>query len=95
MAAKILNFPSSLDDPSEWGGCPKCHRNDGYLNTNRRDHFFICHRHKVKWCIGSNLFSAWRDMSDQELTLQHMKLAGYREVEPWYARWKATKELAA
>ncbi len=61
MAAKILNLPSGViggdDDPSEWGGCPKCHRNDGFLNANRRDHFFICHRHKVKWCIGSNLFS--------------------------------------
>ena len=42
-----------------WGVCPHCKRNDGYLNLGR-GHWFLCHRHRVRWCAGDNLFSTWR-----------------------------------
>jgi hypothetical protein len=43
-----------------FGVCPRCKRNDGLLNVGH-SHWFVCHEHRVTWCIGSNLFSGWRD----------------------------------
>ena len=40
-----------------FGSCPSCGANDGCLNV-RRDDYFRCDAHKVKWYIGSNLFSS-------------------------------------
>ena len=64
-----------------FGGCPVCGKNDGYLNSGR-DHWFICDKHLMKWHIGSNLFSSWRDMTDEEATEQADQLAEYRPVKP-------------
>ena len=64
-----------------WGICPACHRNDGYLNVGR-DHWFVCHAHRVKWCIGSNLFSSWRYESREEWAENRDVLKGYTEIEP-------------
>jgi hypothetical protein len=43
-----------------FGLCPTCGQTDGYLNIER-DHYFVCHEHKLCWIAGSNLFSAWRE----------------------------------
>ena len=40
--------------------------------------------HKTKWCVGSNLFSAWRYMSEEEQNRQRRELTEFTEVEPWY-----------
>ena len=69
-----------------FGGCPFCRRNDGCLNVHR-DHWFVCHLHRVKWCVGSNLFSAWRHESKTTWTANAELLAGYVEVEPLIPRW--------
>jgi len=66
-----------------FGLCPLCGRNDGFLN-NLRDHWMICNKHKTKWYVGSNLFSAWRDMSGEEQDSQRKELTEFTEVEPWY-----------
>ena len=47
-----LKTKPALD--SSLGVCPHCHSNDGWLNVGR-DEWAICHRHQVKWLIGSNL----------------------------------------
>jgi hypothetical protein len=39
-----------------FGVCPTCGSNDGFLIIGR-DHWFICKEHRVKWLVGSNLFS--------------------------------------
>jgi hypothetical protein len=48
-----------------FGLCPHCHNHDGYINIGS-SHWFICDEHKVMWCIGSNLFSSWREETEDE-----------------------------
>jgi hypothetical protein len=45
--------------------CPVCHSNDGFLNAGK-GHWFVCHEHRVRWFVGSNLFSAWREETEEE-----------------------------
>ena len=74
----------TLDTSSEYfGGCPECGTNDGFL-FHGRDNWFVCDTHQTKWLIGSNLFSGYLHMTDQELAWQRDRLAGYREVEQIY-----------
>ena len=47
-----------------FGVCPVCGNEDGYLNIGRT-HFFHCREHKIAWDIGANLFSSWRDESEE------------------------------
>ncbi len=54
---------STFDD--HFGVCPKCHQNDGFLNI-WEDHWSVCHFHRVKWRVGSNLFDVWR-REDEEI----------------------------
>jgi hypothetical protein len=65
-----------------FGNCPQCHKTHGGYCIGP-DHWYVCHTHHTKWCIGSNLFSSWRDMSEQQLLANTHMLAGYREVTPW------------
>ncbi len=66
---------------SYYGGCPHCGRNDGFLNVER-EHFFICHEHKTKWHFGSNLFSGWREESEETWQRNRFRLAEYMTVDP-------------
>lgn len=70
-----------VDD--RFGNCPTCHKTNGFLNVGR-DHWFVCDRHRSKWWVGSNLFSCWRDQDEQGRLVNVHKLAGYREVKPWF-----------
>jgi hypothetical protein len=65
------------------GLCPVCRKNDGYLNIGR-DHWFFCKEHKTKWCIGSNLFSAWREQTedDQRKIFDDLNFGSFEIVEP-------------
>ena len=64
-----------------FGGCPECGDTSGYLNIGR-EHWFVCDKHKTKWCIGENLFSGWRDETEAEWERNSDKLAGYNKVDP-------------
>jgi hypothetical protein len=76
----IVTFP----EPGSWddyfGVCPICQRQNGCRSIGR-DHWFVCDTHKMKWWVGSNLFSSWRDQTEEELRANMDKLARYREVE--------------
>jgi hypothetical protein len=48
-----------------FGLCPYCGKTDGCHSVGR-DHWYVCHEHKTKWLIGSNLFSTWRDLTEDE-----------------------------
>ena len=63
-----------------FGGCPYCGGYDRILNIER-DHWGMCRTHQVKWDIGSNLFSNWRDETEERWLRNTYELAGYREVE--------------
>ncbi len=63
-----------------FGGCPYCGGYDVFLNIGR-DHWIICRTHQVKWHIGSNLFSNWRNETEEQWLRNTYELVGYREVE--------------
>ena len=66
-----------------FGGCPQCGKCAGTLNIGRV-HWCACDEHRTKWCIGENLFSAWRNESEEVWQRNAEILAGYEDVNPVY-----------
>ncbi len=64
-----------------FGACPECGQASTVLNIGR-EHWFVCHDHKIKWHVGSNLFSAWKEENQETWDKNADTLSGYREVEP-------------
>jgi hypothetical protein len=84
MNATILPFrPKSqrLKVDNYFGGCPHCGQTNGCMNIGR-DHWFVCHTHKTKWCIGSNLFSSWREQTEEDWRKNEYRLSTYMVVKP-------------
>ena len=75
----VVPFPQP---ETYWESCPVCHQVDEFLNIYR-DHWFVCHRHRTKWWVGSNLFSTWRNEKPSDWTRNAARLSAYREVEPY------------
>jgi len=48
-----------------FGGCPRCGRSDGLYNIYKQ-HWFVCHTHKVRWTVGSNILSSWRNETEDD-----------------------------
>ena len=69
------------DVESYWGICPKCLRNDGFLNVGRHN-WVVCHEHKARWCVGSNLFSNHLMESAADWERNKAILEGYENVQP-------------
>jgi len=78
---EIEVFDARQED--DFGLCPECHRNDGYLNVGRT-HIFICHEHKTAWIFGDNVFSDWREQTEETFEENKKLLDGYREVKPFF-----------
>ena len=72
-----------------FGGCPKCRDSDTCWNINR-DHWMTCDIHRTKWHVGSNLFSCWREQTEEDWALSRAVLKQYKEVEPVY--WNIANE---
>ena len=68
---------------NEFGVCPKCLRNDGFFNIGR-NHWFHCREHKVKWHVGSNLFSKWTFQDESTWRANAEFLAGYRGIKEFH-----------
>ena len=66
-----------------FGVCPICRKNDGYINIGR-GHWFFCEEHKVRWYIGSNLFSSWQEETKEEQReiFDKLEFGNYQDVEP-------------
>lgn len=74
------------DDAMDYfGGCPECGHNDGSLNI-KSVHFITCHEHKVCWCVGSNLFSNWKEESEYDWLVNRMLLETYEEAKPIHSK---------
>lgn len=85
----------AVNFPDAFGGCPVCGGNDGFLNVGRA-HWFMCNKHKTKWCVGDNWFRCWR-LETEDIWRDNLKLlTDYREV-PFVSseRPKAEREEAA
>jgi hypothetical protein len=83
MSAQIIQFRRPVTTEEYFGGCPECGQTDGYLNLGR-DHWFVCDQHRTKWWIGSNVFSCWRNETQEDWYRAAAKLSQHREVEPIY-----------
>ena len=84
-AGLVLRFP----EPGKLGDCPKCGRNDGYLNVGK-SHWFICRRHKLKWYAGYDLFQTWQEETEDDWNRNSKVLSQYAEVRPKYRKLKGT-----
>ena len=75
------------------GLCPKCHKGGLNMHSDRKTHWSVCEKHKLKWCTGYGLISfpftddygewSW-DSGDELLKHNRFMLAGYRTVEPFF-----------
>jgi hypothetical protein len=87
--------PARRDD--HFGNCPECSRTDGCLSVGS-DHWYHCRMHRTKWWVGSNLFSGWRDQSEEDWARNHATLSDYREVRPAFPvptdPWEALDYIA-
>lgn len=48
MTNNVVKLPGM--DP-DFGNCPECHKTDGCYSVDR-DHWYVCHTHRIKWYIG-------------------------------------------
>ena len=64
-----------------FGLCPKCGRENGYINIGR-GHWFKCDAHQVIWFVGENLFSSWRSQSEVEQRRIFKEHQHYERVSP-------------
>jgi len=83
--SNCLNDKPRVTTDEYFGGCPECGKSDGYLNAGRT-HVFFCREHKVRWIAGSNLFSDWRNETEEEQrrAWNEAGLEGTKLVEPIY-----------
>ena len=81
--AEVLPFRQTPKTDEPFGGCPHCRQNDGYVITGP-ELWFVCDRHKTKWCVGWNPFSSWCDQDEEAAKRTRFKLSEYMIVKPIY-----------
>ena len=75
-----------------FGGCPECGETSGYVNIER-SHYGRCDEHKVYWPIGANLFSSWRQETEEDWQRNRELLGSYHEVAPIFPTPERAVEL--
>ena len=77
-----------------FGLCPTCKKTDGYVNVGR-SHWFICEEHRVRWCIGANVFSSWHyeTESEQRSHCEKIGFDTFTEVKPFYPEIEGVQRL--
>jgi hypothetical protein len=65
-----------------FGVCPECGENGGWKNIGRA-HWVYCERHGLKWWVGENLISSWREETEADWVQNAAFLARLRETEPY------------
>jgi hypothetical protein len=78
-------LPAAATTDDYFGVCPICHKCDGYANAGR-SHRCYCKEHKTSWCIGANLFSDWREQTEEEQRQiwDEIGLNNFKNVEPYF-----------
>ena len=77
---------SADPDFQHFGVCPVCGETDGLLNVGK-DHYFVCHDHRLFWAVGSNLFSAWQQETDEDWERNAELLGRYTQTVDEVAYW--------
>lgn len=71
-----------MNDAGYWGLCPGCFQPSDVIVDMGHEHWAICHEDRVRWCLGSGLFSAWQDRSPVDQLEAELAILEYDEVEP-------------
>jgi hypothetical protein len=71
----------------QFGLCPTCHKTNGYINVGS-NHWFRCDEHKMKWCTCANIFSSWREETEEQQRERYYGLGidTYKMVEPFHPK---------
>jgi hypothetical protein len=69
------------EEEENYGRCPVCGSAGDMLNHGK-NHWMVCHDHKVKWRIGSGFFSIFQRDRPAKWDQAGAILAEYREVKP-------------
>jgi hypothetical protein len=78
-----------------FGLCPVCHKNDGYVNAGKT-HVFYCKEHRVSWIAGTNLFSSWKQETEEEQRAIYNEIGiGEFERIEWPFFWPVPKRADA
>ena len=72
--------PVEFNDEHYFGHCSCPEHENHYLNIGRC-HWMICNKCKIKWFIGENLFSSWREQNENIWRENEEKIRNYREVD--------------
>jgi hypothetical protein len=76
---------SHLKHADHDGLCPVCHRIDGIANAGK-SHRAYCKEHRTSWRVGVNLYSSWRDQTEEEQRRiwNEIGLNEFTDVEPYF-----------
>jgi hypothetical protein len=69
--------------------CRRCWEEDGVLGNDGDlpfgpDTYFACHKHQVKWCVGSGVTSGWRRLTAEENHRNWDKCKHYQLQDDWW-----------
>jgi uncharacterized protein YeaO (DUF488 family) len=67
------------DDKNYWGHCPHPEHENYNMNIGRA-HWMVCDVCKIKWLIGSNLFSSWRYESEETWIANSKHIKDYKNL---------------
>ncbi len=75
-----VEVQSALDGPYPYfGWCAEC---GGGRNCNiERAHWGYCDKHRTRWFAGSNVFSDWRNETEEQWRSRWERIGAYREVK--------------
>jgi hypothetical protein len=76
MSTNVVQFRKK---PRTEFDCPKCGCCSNIANVGRV-HWGLCKSCGIRWCIGENLFSGWREESEADWERNRRELAAYRQV---------------
>jgi hypothetical protein len=77
----MTNTHQTTDLDTGW--CPECPPGPGdpvTVYNAGRDHWGVCHTHRTRWWIGFNLFSGWRDETEDQQRERLTEIEDYRDV---------------
>ena len=67
-----------FDDEHYFGHCSFHGHKNYYLNIGRT-HWMVCDECKIKWLIGENLFSSWREENETIWKKNAERIRNYKE----------------
>jgi hypothetical protein len=82
------------DFDNYFGGCPECGGTNGCRSIGPV-HWYYCDDHKTKWCVGENLFSTWKHLSEADWARNRAHLADYTVVQSLRTDLRDGREIIA